>query len=100
MTKIIKSSIIISCIVNVILLIINYLCALLFDKLPLSISFAGGDCTEYIGFGIHMLKVFPLSNNGTTSTSISFDAVSLLISLVIIFVLVLLFKIIFKNKTA
>lgn len=105
MKKDIKKNIItsgiISIIINTICLIINLVCSLTINTIPLGISFAGGDCIEHIGFGIYMIEtfVFGLKEEFVgTSTSIEFNLISLLVPLILIFIITFVIMIIISKR--
>ena len=81
--------------INILLCIINLICANMFHFLPLSKSITGGDCVEHIGFGINMLETFPMTTSGELSStySISFNFVSLIIPIIVLFILILLIEV-------
>ena len=98
-------SLIISFAVNLVLFLVNIICAYAFNVLPLSYKITGGDCIEYIGFGVELLETFTISLAKETVGStyhVSFDLLSIAVSFVIVFGAVLLFRVIkdmFKKKT-
>ena len=103
MKKVLFKSLAISFITNLTLLLINLMCAFTIHSLPFSISFAGGECIEHIGFGINLLEIFSFSNVDeivSNNYSISFDFISIIVPFVVLFiVLFIIFYIIYKIKT-
>ncbi len=106
MKKVIISSIIIALVLTIVCGLVNYICATFLGFAPLSVEISGGDCIEYIGFGVNFLKLFPLSVEGTsgdTVTKVNLDFISFIISFVIIFAVVFIISLIIyksKNKKA
>ena len=95
--KSLKQAILISVVINAVCLITNLICANTINKIPFGLSLAGGDCIEHIGFGINLLEIFAMSSNGHGSNNhveISFNLISLLGSLAIVFVIVLILALI------
>ena len=43
---------------------VNLFAALTDSILPLARRIPGGDCVEYIGFGVHLLEIFPMTEAG------------------------------------
>ena len=87
-----------SIIISIIGLLMNYIGALLFKVAPLTIKFYGGEIIEHIGFGINFSEIFQLSLDSNTITKITFHPVSLIISILILFVILFLLKTIFSKK--
>lgn len=94
MNKMIKKSmklaLIITIIINAICLVTNLICAYTINSIPLGLEISGGDCIEYIGFGIYLLKIFPMTSNEQiviNDIRISFHFISLLITLVLVFII-------------
>ena len=103
MKKSVKLAAIVTAIINVVGLVTNLICANAIGKAPFSMYMAGGDCVEYIGFGINLLKVFYMTNTGGggVENHVSFSIKSLLLSLVSVFVVVLaIITIIMKIKNS
>ena len=103
MKKKVLISAIVSFVINAVLFLINLICAYSSHTLPLAKRLVGGECIEHIGFGVRLLEIFSFSREGSGGTSykISFDFISILIPLVVIFVLALVIGIIVdkaKNK--
>ena len=88
-----KKKILIACIVsvviNLILFGVNLVGANVFHSVPFAKSIPGGECIEYIGFGVYLLEIFPMTADGGVSVSyqIGFHFMSLLIPLIVIFLL-------------
>ena len=95
MKKKIKFSALTSVVVTFIGLFINLICSIIFKIAPLTHRISGGDIIEHKGFGIDFAKIYsnsPQARNGGVSTSIKFDFISLLVSYIIVFVVVLIIK--------
>ena len=90
--------------INLVLFLVNIICAYGFNILPFSYKIPGGDCIEYIGFGVELLEIFTISLAKETVGStyqVSFEPISIVISFVAIFVIVLLIRVIrdiFRKK--
>lgn len=100
MKKNLKLATITTIIINGICLIINLICAHTTNKIPLGLHFPGGECDLYSGFGISLLKKYPMRYIGEmpeTKIKISFDIISLLITLVLVFVITLIVIVIFNK---
>ena len=95
MKKKIIISTLISLGVNVVLCLINLICANMFHFMPLAKSLTGGDCIEHIGFGIEILETFPLTTSGEMSSTynISFHLTSLIIPIIVLFIVILLIEV-------
>ena len=91
MKKNIIISLIASVSINAVCLVINLICALNAHFLPLGLYYPGGDCVEYIGFGINLLQIFAFSPEGKGGSfyEVSFNLPSLIVPLILIFILVL-----------
>ena len=88
-----KKSIIISLItttlINSGLFIANLMSANLNGKLLIGKEYPGGECIEYIGFGVRILKIFsfgPKETAAPTTNHIYFEPISILIPLAVVFV--------------
>ena len=100
MKKNIFISFIISLAINLICLTINLICAITLKILPLSIKITGGEIVQNIGFGISLEKFYFLSQSSSSEDpNISFNFISLLISFIVIFAIVLIFKTKIKKST-
>ena len=99
MKKNIVHAIIASLIMNGICLLINLICALTSEFLPLAIEFSGGEVIEYVGFGIFMRTIYPLSIMGEASsyTTVGLDWMSLLVSFILIFIIAFMIKTIWRR---
>ena len=91
--------------INSALFIANLMSAYLNGKLLFGKEISGGECIEYIGFGVRILKIYSFGTIETanqTTTHIYFHPASILIPLGIVFVVTflicLLIKTIKKNK--
>ena len=99
-------SAIISAALSALGLIVNLIGAYSYGVAPLTLSFPGGDCVEYIGFGIDMVKVFAESTEAkavSSSIVVEFHWLSLFIAFIIIFIIVfaittIISKVKAKNK--
>jgi hypothetical protein len=101
MKKNIIVSLIVSIGINIICFVTNLICSYSFHFLPLGLKYPGGDCIEYIGFGVDFLKIFALSmdsETGGVSYSIEFNFISLLIPLIVIFIITLIVMILISKS--
>lgn len=88
--KSVKIALIITIVINVICLVTNLICAYTINSIPLGLEISGGDCIEYIGFGIYLLKIFSMTSSEQIAMNdirISFHFISLLIALVLVFII-------------
>ena len=87
---------IVSLVINLLLFSINMVSANMFHKLPIGQAIPGGECIEYIGFGVYLLAVFPMTADGGASVSynIGFSFISFIIPLIVIFILVFIIELI------
>lgn len=86
MRKIIRNSLILSLIVNIIVIIINLVGIRFFDYAPFTLRVPGGDCIEYIGPLVNVTIVYELGLTNVIPTSIiEYHWVTLLVSFVIFF---------------
>ena len=99
--SIIKKSSIYSFIITLLGCFINLVSIKIFNIVPpLALTIPGGDCIDYIGFGIDALKVFPLTDGSSISVQpidVSFSIISFISSFIILFLIFLIILII-KNK--
>lgn len=99
--SIIKKSSIYSFIITLLGCLINLVSIKIFNIVPpLALTIPGGDCIDYIGFGIDALKVFPLTDGSSISVQpidVSFSIISFISSFIILFLIFLIILII-KNK--
>ena len=81
--------------INSLFFLINLISANIFHVLPLVRSLVGGECIEYIGFGVYLLKLFPMTYDGgaSVSYSVSLHLMSYLIPFFILLIIVLLIEI-------
>ena len=103
MKKNVIISTIITIVINVICFIINLICAYANGSIPLGIKVSGGEMTSYSGFGVYLRKIYPLTtieSGETVSTTIGFNFLSLLLTLVLIFVVALIIVSIIRKKKA
>ena len=82
---------IVSIVLNMILFCINLISANMFHNLLFAKAIPGGECTEYIGFGVNLLKIYlyPMTAGGSISVSyhVGFNLISLIISIILVFLL-------------
>lgn len=90
---------IVSLVINLLLFSINMVGANIFHKLPVSKAIPGGECVEYIGFGVYLLAVFPMTADGGASVtySVGFSLISFIIPLIVIFILVFIIELIINK---
>ena len=103
--KSLKLSTLITIIINMICLLVNLICAYTINILPFGLKFYGGECIEYIGFGVSLLKIFPMTTANeeiiNNSQEIRFDITSLLITMLLCFIIFMIIILIInkiKNK--
>jgi len=76
--------------INGILFAANMIFANFFHFLPIGLTIPGGDCVEYIGFGVELLKLYTFgldTDKVGTIYEVSFNFASLIIPLILIFVI-------------
>ena len=100
--SIIKKSSIYSFIITLLGCLVNLISIKIFNIVPpLALTIPGGDCIDYIGFGIDALKVFPLTDDPSSISVqqiyVSFNIMSFISSFIILFLIFLIILII-KNK--
>ena len=80
---------IVSIVLNMILFCINLISANMFHNLLFAKAIPGGECTEYIGFGVNLLKIYPMTADGSASVSyhVDFNLISLIIPIILVFLL-------------
>lgn len=80
---------IVSIVLNMILFCINLISANMFHNLLFAKTIPGGECTEYIGFGVYLLKIYPMTADGSASVSyhVDFNLISLIIPIILVFLL-------------
>ena len=92
--RVLKKSLIVSCIVSGAGFFINLISYLLFKDFPLGIKQGGGEYIGKSGFGLLLNKVYPMTAMGETAPKnkvwLSFEPVSLVISTVAVFVVSLI----------
>ena len=105
--RVLKKSIIISCTVSGVGFFINLISYLLFKDFPLGITRWGGDYSGKSGFGLLLNRVYPMTAMGESvpqnTVWLSFEPVSLVISIVAVFVISLICILIWdvlKNRNA
>ena len=64
---------IVSIVLNMILFCINLISANMFHNLLFAKAIPGGECTEYIGFGVNLLKIYPMTADESASVSYHVD---------------------------
>ena len=81
---------IVSIVLNMILFCINLISANMFHNLLFAKAIPGGECTEYIGFGVNLLKIYPMTADGSASVSyhVEFNLISLIIPIIVIFLFI------------
>lgn len=99
MKKLIIKALIITGIINVIGCLTNFLCAKFGDFLLIRASLSGGEYQGYIGFGILLEHIYPMSDGGSsgTITHLSFSILNFLTYFVLIFLVVLLILYLIKK---
>ena len=100
MKKILLTSIIISAAFTLAGLITNLLTSLFAGAPVLAMSLQGGECVEYVGFGLLVLKIYPMMEAGVQasgSTHYSFEPISLAVSLVGFFILAFIILLVVKK---
>ena len=99
MKKLLIKSLIISGIINVVGCLINFLCAKLWDFLLIYIHLSGGEYQGYVGFGIILEHIYPMTDGSSPGkiTHISFDILNFLLYFVAGFIIVFLI-LYFVNK--
>ena len=89
MKKVFLRSLLISVIFNAIGFLINLISFYTSNRLPLSIAEYGGEITSYEGFGLRLTHYYPMSD-GThpvhVEPSLKFGPVSLLLTLIAVFI--------------
>ena len=87
-------SFIISSAISIACLLINLICALSCGFLPIGIEFSGGEFTESIGFGISLQTIYSFGTieEASTTTTVGFDLMSLLIPFILLFLIVFVVK--------
>ena len=105
--RVLKKSIIISCTVSGVGFFINLISYLLFKDFPLGITRWGGDYSGKSGFGLLLNRVYPMTAMGEPAPKntvwLSFEPVSLVISIVAVFAVSLICILIWdvlKNRNA
>ena len=89
-------SLIVSGIINLAGMLINYLSFIDRNYLKLSIRNYGGECMLERGFGLRVFHIFPMVEGESSSHNLSFDILGLIVSVVVIGALV--FAILFIVK--
>ena len=61
----------------------------MFHNLLFAKAIPGGECTEYIGFGVNLLKIYPMTADESASVSyhVDFNLISLIIPIILVFLL-------------
>ena len=94
-------SLIVSGIINLIGMLVNYLSYMDRNYLKLSIKNYGGECMLESGFGLRVFHVYPMMEGQSSSHNLSFDILGFIASVlvigVLVFVIVLLAKKIMKK---
>ena len=78
--------------VNLAFFAVNLICANTMGVLPFGRTYPGGDCVERIGFGVNLLKIFPMTtaDKPGSVTRVLFEPRSLFISRVLGFLITLI----------
>ena len=100
MKKALLYSLIITCILTSIFLIVNIITTFAMSRPIISIKFDSGEIVQFTGFGITHSTFHPLysvDNPQTSYTEINFDLFSLFISFVLVFIIVFLLSLIIKK---
>ena len=90
MKKVMIRSLITAAVIEIAGLLINLFSFKSNGRLIFAKEYSGGECMEWRGFGLYLLKLYPMSSgeNPVPSTShLSFDPISCLITLLIGFVI-------------
>jgi len=105
MKKSLKLSIIITTILNVSCSLINYVCARFFNFLPIGFHLQGGEYDGYVGFGVSLEKIYPmtsyqLESEATINVYFSFQTFLFFFALtfILIFVIISVIKLLRGNK--
>lgn len=96
MKKLILKSLVITTIINAVGVLTNYLTAKLGDFLLIYVSLSGGEYRGYVGFGILLEHIYPMTD-GTRATHISFSILNFITYYLLIFIIVLLILFIVKR---
>ena len=99
MKKVLIKSLIISSIITAVGTLTNFLCAKLGDFLLIKATLSGGEYQGYVGFGILLEHIYPMTNGEGASkiTHLSFSFVNFITYFVLIFLIVLLILYIIKR---
>ncbi len=90
-----------SLLTNLVLFVINLICAYTIHRLPFGITLSGGEYIGEKGFGVLLEKIFLFGidgNSGGTSEYVRFDFMSLIIPIVILFIIILIISTIISKK--
>ena len=102
MKHIIKKSLLISGIVNLLGIAINLLTYFVMKKMFLCIIYSGGEWVGYDGFGIMMNKTCPMSASPNQDiqgeTWLSFEPISLLVTYILFFVIVFTVLLVLRKR--
>ena len=102
MKHIIKKSLLISGIVNLLGIAINLLTYFVMKKMFLCITYSGDEWVGYDGFGIMMNKTFPMSASPNQviqgETWLSFEPISLLVTYILFFVIVFTVLLVLRKR--
>lgn len=90
MKKILIKSLIISGIINVVGCLVNFLCAKIWDFLLIYVHLSGGEYQGYVGFGILLEHIYPMTDGSSPGKVIhlSFDILNFLLYFAGIFIVV------------
>ena len=90
-------SLIVSAIINLVGMLINYLSFLDRNYLKLAIKNYGGECMLESGFGLRVFHSYPMMEGQTSSHNLSFDILGLIASVLIIGILVFVILLLVKK---
>lgn len=90
MKKLLIKSLIIAGIIDALGCLVNFLCAKIWDILLIYVHLSGGEYQGYVGFGILLEHIYPMTEDGGPGkiTYLSFDILNFLLYFVGIFIVV------------
>lgn len=100
MKKSFKISLIGSTIISIGIVLINYVCAIFFKKIPFSTSYYGGEIYGSKGIGVRIDTIVPLTtidDPNKSITNISLDFKSFIIFFIIMFILIFIISLIVRK---
>ncbi len=101
MKKVILKSAVIAMVVTILLCVMNWLIAAISGK-PIGITIWGGEYSARYGFGVLLETFYPLTTVDTpiqSTSNISFDPVSFLVTILIVFVVSMVVGTILRKKS-